>query len=220
MHSFQTFDSLPLDKDHGPTILIVDDSELSRIRLGKISREFRNENGLQVVEARTKDEALTILSTHTVHLCLLDKDLGNHVDGIELIPEFLQVQPHLQIMMVTGHNSVDSIVKAINYGAIDYITKDTEDGLIHAKMKRALSTANLHIENIRAVRGHQKETSSIVGNSKAILRVREIIPALAETSRPVLINGDTGTGKTTVAEAIHEHRGQYLKQKNPSFLCA
>lgn len=217
MRNFQTFDSLPLDKDRGPTILVVDDSELSRVRLGKISRDFRGEENIKVIEARNKEEAIAILTSNTVQLCLLDKDLGKNVDGIELIPELLQIQPHLQIIMVTGHSSVEAIVKAINYGAIDYITKDSDDSLIHAKMKRSLNTARLHIENIRAVRGHQKEISTIVGNSSAILQVKEKIPALAETARPVLILGESGTGKTTVADAIHEYRERFLKERGRPF---
>ncbi|TVQ77140.1 MAG: sigma-54-dependent Fis family transcriptional regulator [Bradymonadales bacterium] len=205
------------------SVLIVDDDAMTRDAL---SLSCSNMPGLDanVLVASTIEEALAILSTDCVQVMLLDKHLGRDsggmpVDGISFIPEFLEAQPELQILIVTGMKSFSDCVEAMRLGAFGYVPKDTPQDYLAEQIKRACEHSMLKNKQIRIDRGEQRSRSHIEfpGNSQAVKKLRSSLAAVAETSRPVLLNGETGTGKTTAAKWIHQHRESLFKEKDQPF---
>lgn len=214
----KTFDSLPADKGNGLTILIVDDEELGRLRVGAICEKLGPD--YKVLFANTLPEALNTLLQTRIHVALLDKNIGpNESDlsqnGIAAIPEMLKLQPHLQILMITGSKDFQDAVEATQNGAFGYVTKDTPDKLLVSHIQKAVQMASLIIENERLDRTKQNpDDIRLVGSSSAIVRLKAEISDVVQSDRPILLLGETGTGKTTVAKMIHDSRKKYLRQKD------
>ncbi len=218
-----TYDLAPSDKDDALTILIVDDEELGRLRLESACSALGS--AYQIVLAASLPEALKILAAKRVHVVLLDKNVGPEEsctaqNGIEAIPEMLTLQPHLQILMITGSKDLQDAVLATRYGAFGYVTKDTPEALLIANIQKAVQMASLIIEKERLSRSTVStgEQVNLVGTSSAIRRLKAQVTDIARSERPILLLGETGTGKTTVAKIIHEARKQYLKQKDRPFV--
>lgn len=172
------------------SVLIVDDDSMTRDAL---SLSCSNMPGLDanVLVASTIEEALAILSTDCVQVMLLDKHLGRDsggkpVDGISFIPEFLEAQPELQILIVTGMKSFSDCVEAMRLGAFGYVPKDTPQDYLAEQIKRACEHSLLKNKQIRIDRGEQRSRSHIEfpGNSQAVKKLRSSLAAVAETSSP------------------------------------
>ena len=123
-----TYDQHPPDREMGPTVLIVDDEALACERLKLALSQVEDADQLHIIHALTLAEANEILAKTLVHVVLLDKNLGPepvppNQNGIEGIPAMLRLQPHLQILMVTGSNDIQNMVWAMNLGACGYIAK-------------------------------------------------------------------------------------------------
>lgn len=210
----------PPDKAKGATVLIVDDELGVRRHFESLCLEF--DSSLRVLQAETIESAHEILSRTPVHVVLLDKNLGpdeESPNGIEAIPEMLQLQPCLQILVVTGSKKLDDVVHAMRLGACGYVIKGLSEDLFVAQVKRALSVAELVLEKTRAEKSnHTQEDFEFVGNSPSVRNLFEQARAYAESNRPVLITGESGTGKTITAKLIHEARTAFLKEKDRPFV--
>jgi DNA-binding NtrC family response regulator len=217
-----TYDQNPLDRDHGPTVLIVDDELAARKRVRFLCGTAAN--SLRVLDCDSIARALEIIANTPVHVVLLDKDIGaapntgiGH-NGIEAIPQFLALQPHLQILVITGSKQIQDAVRAMELGACGYVTKETHDGVLTAQIQREIHVARLFIAKNRAeAAANPEEEVRLVGSSAPIRQLEARIQAVAESSRPLLLLGESGTGKTTIAKMIHAYRRQYLKQKDRPF---
>lgn len=220
----------PPDRDGGATILIVDDELAVRIRHEELCK--RIEGNIRVLSCSSVRDALEIISSTVVHVVLLDKKLGpdestdpRH-NGIEAIPEMLLINPHLQILVITGSfvKLVDDVVTAMRYGAHGFALKGTkkQDDVIVLQIKNAINVAKLRMEKARqafAPPSNEEHTSfEFAGQSKAVRQLFKQIEAFSESNRPVLITGESGTGKTLAARLIHEHRKKYLKQDDRPFI--
>jgi len=220
----QTIDEDHPDRGMAPTVLVVDDEELSRRKMDLLCKSLVETGELRLLPAASADQAMALLATTPVHLILLDKNLGTGDDGqpengIEMIPQMLQIQPHVQILVVTGSSDVQNAVDAVKNGALGYMLKDSPDELIRVQIKKALSIARLTLDHIRTTREKPGESGqSLVGTSIAIQAIDNQIPGLAQSSLPALLLGETGTGKTTIAGLIHQCRLRFLKQKERPFL--
>ena len=223
MSSAITYDQHPPDRDYGPTVLIVDDETLSRTRLKILCSPLNHDSKFRVLEAVNLTEAMSVIASNTVHVVLLDKNLdckvtGSSENGIAAIPQMISLNPNIQILMVTGSDTVSDVVDAMKCGAFGYVPKNAVDEIVVAQIKKALAMATLTVEKTRQERiSRNGGAVDLAGNSPAIQALRARIEAVAESSKEVLLLGESGTGKTTAARLIHEYRKQYLKQRDRPF---
>ena len=203
-------------------MLIVDDEPHARDLLLLALRDVVGADTLHILHAKNLAEAFDQISSTTIHVVLLDKNLGPiendpaH-DGIEAIPAMLAIQPHLQILMVTGSDDIQDVVKAMKYGSFGYIVKGSGPELLIGHINRALEVAGLKLERIRLERIGTPKDIRPAGNSRVFRDILRQAQLLAESNRPVLLLGETGTGKTEMARWINFSRGKYLKQQDRPF---
>jgi DNA-binding NtrC family response regulator len=184
-----------------PRILVVDDEPVVRESL----RDWFTNDGFPVDMAADAHEALQKLQESSWDILLTDVKMPG-MDGLELQQKVKQIDPEITVIIMTAYASVDSAMQAIKEGAYDYVTKpldpeDLEQIIYRASERRLLVRENLQLkERIEAVGG---ETDEIIGECPEIRRVRELIQKAAPTETPVLITGESGTGKDLVARTIH-----------------
>lgn len=189
-------------------ILIVDDEDqLVEAFKKKLSRE-----GFSVSIASTARDALTLMKRQTFDVCVLDIRLPD-MDGVELLESIKKNEPNLEIIMLTGHASVDTAIQSMKLGAYDYLSKpckltELSNVIQKAYEKKALRERNIVLqEQLQRVEAHD----SFIGGSEPMNEVKRLIRLVAPSDVPVLVLGETGTGKELVARAIHN-----LSPRHPS----
>jgi two-component system nitrogen regulation response regulator NtrX len=179
------------------TILIVDDEESICQTLGGILTD----EGYEVVTAGSGEEALRVLEEEQPHLVLLDIWLPG-MDGIETLKAIKAGHPQLQIVMMSGHGSIETAVKSTKLGAFDFIEKPLSLEKVILVVNHALDLVRLEEENLllRQKVSHEYE---LTGESDPILELKEMIDIVAPTNAWILIMGENGTGKELVARSVH-----------------
>ncbi len=180
-------------------VLIVDDQEDMRFSLSKIVKK----GGYSVTTAANGKDALAMLKSSVVDLIFLDIGLPD-ANGIELIGAIHQITDDIDIVMLTGINEAKTAIEALRAGAIDYIVKPFDilefrtilDRILRARLMGKKAQLECHATGV----------NSIIGDSPQMMRIKETIHMAAEVGSPVLVTGETGTGKELVARAIHESR--------------
>ncbi len=181
------------------SILVVDDEEGIRTSL----RSILEDEGYQVAVAASGAEALKICGTDPPDLMILDIWMPE-MDGLETLRRVKEFVPTTQVMMMSGHGSIETAVKAVKLGAYDYIEKPLSLESVTLRVKHALEQYRLEQEN-RALRTKVQQKFELVGHSSAMQRLRQLIETAGPTNSRVLIGGENGTGKELVARAIHMH---------------
>jgi two-component system NtrC family response regulator len=153
--------------------------------------------------AMTGAQARELVRRHSFDVIVLDIRLPD-VDGVELLAEFKHHIPDVEIIMITGHGNIDTAVEAMKAGAYDYITKPFHLDKLELLLDRAYQRACLQREN-RGFR-HSQSSSNVprlVGSSPPIQEIRRMMQKVAPTNVPVLLTGESGSGKDVVAHNIH-----------------
>jgi two-component system response regulator HydG len=182
------------------SILIVDDEPVITQSLSR----WLAEDGYAVGTASSAAEALRRFQEKRWDLAFLDIMMPG-MDGLELQHRLHEIDPHLQVVVMTGYSSVDSAVRAMKQGAFDYLPKpfdpDNVSRLVHHAMeRRQLQRDNAGLrEQLEAVR----PIADMIGESAAMNRLREQILTVGPTDTTVMVRGESGTGKELVARAIH-----------------
>lgn len=179
------------------TILVVDDeANILRSVEGILSDE-----GFEVVSAESGKEALEKIDQLIPDLVLLDIWMPG-MDGIETLVKIKETYPYLQVVIMSGHGTIETAVKATKLGAYDFIEKPLSmEKLLHS-VKKALDYYQLE-EEISLLKQKHREKANLTGHSEPIQRLKEQIRIVAPTNAWVLISGENGTGKELVAHYIH-----------------
>lgn len=180
-----------------PTILIVDD-EPSIVQ--SLSGLLIDE-GFEVTTAGNGYEALQQIESNAPDLVLLDIWMPG-IDGLETLQEIKKGHPHTQVIMVTGHGTIETAVQATKFGAFDFIEKPLSIDKVIVAINNALNFRRLEEEN-RYLRKKTIEKHSITGSSEPVKALMASIAMVAPTDSWVLIKGENGTGKELVARTIH-----------------
>lgn len=179
-------------------ILIVDDERAIRSTLKEIL-EYENH---QVDEALDGAEGWEKVQTGGYDILLSDIKMPR-MDGTELLEKVLNAQLECQVIMISGHGTIETAVECIKKGAFDFIAKPLDLNRLMITLRNALDKSTL-IEETKVLRKKVAKGSEMVGESAAILRVKDMIARVAPTDARVLITGPNGTGKELVARQLHE----------------
>ncbi|AFM02344.1 response regulator with CheY-like receiver, AAA-type ATPase, and DNA-binding domains [Desulfitobacterium dehalogenans ATCC 51507] len=182
------------------SILILDDEE----DLRSILAQRLGRRGYEISEAGTAQEGMALLQENIFEAVLLDIRLPDG-DGLQLLQEMKKRQPDLQVIMLTGHGTLESAIEAMKAGAYDYLTKPCNLSELEITLQKALEQRKLMLENtgLRQVVHRQNAEPLIVGDSEIMQSLKEMTRKIAQTDTPVLIQGESGTGKELFARALH-----------------
>ena len=183
------------------TILIVEDEKNAREGL----REALQSPAYTILLAENGFQAEEIIRDKAVDLVLSDLKMPG-MTGLDLLKKVQVISPPTIFIIITAYGTVDSAVEAIKEGAYDYLTKPINLDQLELLIARSLKRKELEAENIYLKEQLQKRygLENMIGHSRAMERIFELIRQISPSSCTVLITGDSGTGKELVARAIHQ----------------
>jgi len=161
--------------------------------------------GFEATHAKNGHEALDVLSEHAYDLIITDLKLGD-LDGLKIVAAAKKAHPESEVVVITGHGSIDTAVAAIKAGAFDYLTKPIDSDELSIVLHKALERKSL-LGEVKRLREEVKDKYSfegIVYASPKMGGVLDLVRKVAATEAVVLVQGESGTGKELVARAIHE----------------
>ncbi len=181
------------------TLLVIDDDRV----FGETVKDFLSNGPLEVLLAHKAADGLTLCSLRKIDVVLLDQQLPD-AEGHTLCPDILKYNDQTKIIFSTAFPSFENAVKAIRTGAHDYLSKPYDLEELALAVKQAFRTLDLErteqIQNYQ--RSRDKEEAVVIGG-ESIAETLKMVDVAASTSSPVLITGETGTGKNLVAKSIH-----------------
>ncbi|MBJ6726898.1 sigma-54-dependent transcriptional regulator [Geomesophilobacter sediminis] len=181
------------------TILIVDDEEGIRSSLAGILED----EGYRTIAAADGMEALAVCKREIPRLVLLDIWMPR-MDGLQTLQALKERYPELNVIMMSGHGTIETAVKSTKLGAYDFIEKPLSLEKVVVTVENALAMTRLKEENA-SLRGLVLQSHEMIGSSPAMVKLREQIRMVAPTNASVLITGENGTGKELVARSVHFH---------------
>jgi DNA-binding NtrC family response regulator len=186
--------------------ILVVDNDADMVAL--LRRHLEGE-GWSVTAVTGGEDAQTALGREEYTVVLTDLVM-EPVDGLAVLREAQRVQPRARVILMTAFGSLESAIDAMRQGAYDYLTKPFKLPELSLVVKRAMEDQRLREENrrLRAEVERRYSFDNILGRSKAMQAVFEQIRVVADTDAPVLLLGDSGSGKELVARAIHWHSGR------------
>jgi len=180
-----------------PLVYVVDDEPA----VAKMLCMMLSRAGCEAIPFSTGPAALETLGRTLPRLVLLDLVLPG-MDGIEVLRRIREVAPDLPVVMVSGQGTIKAAVEAIKLGSFDFLEKPIDQHRLEAAVTRALECAGLR-RQVNVLRAELAGRYRMVGSSRALTEVRDLIGRAAPTVASVLITGESGVGKELVARAIH-----------------
>ena len=178
-------------------ILVIDDEPAIR----RILREILEHEKYNVDDAASAIDALPLVKENEYDAILCDIKMPQ-MDGIEFLEEAKQISD-APIIMISGHGTIDTAVEAIKKGAFDYISKPPELNRLLITLRNALDKSKLMTET-KALKKVVSRKYQMIGSSKPMMEIHDMIEKVAPTNARVLIEGENGTGKELVARQLHE----------------
>ena len=193
------------------SILLVDDDRLVLNSMADWLRSCQYD----VDTASTLQEAKNLLAARVYDIALVDIQLGNE-DGFSLLREISDKGNLTSVILITGYGTVESAISAIRAGAFDFLTKPLIDAELEMAIERALKQRRVISENRDLKQRLESKfgLENIVGCDHRMQRIYDIIESVADTRATILITGESGTGKSMIARAIH----QRSDRKNKPFI--
>jgi DNA-binding NtrC family response regulator len=184
------------------SLLMVDDEPSV---LSSLKRVFF-EDDYQIHTAGNGAQALELLSEFQIDAALIDLKMPG-MDGLTLLKAMREKFSQTMVIILTGHGSIQEAVEAVKLGAVDFLEKPYAPEGLRARIAQLYQIWNLKEENrqLRSRIEFQFGFDRLVGHSTATLKLKELIAQVGPNAAPVLIQGETGTGKELVARAIHHH---------------
>lgn len=181
-------------------ILIIEDEAAIRRVLGKIISE--ENDAYKVEEAEDGLSGMEKIKDNDYDLVLCDIKMPK-MDGVEVLERAKKLKPEIPFVMISGHGDLDTAVNTMRLGAFDYISKPPDLNRLLNTVRNALDRKVLVVENKRLKKKVSKNYQ-MIGESKAITHIKDMIEKVAATDARVLITGPNGTGKELVAHWLHE----------------
>jgi len=179
------------------SILVIDDEPV----LQDVLSTLLGNEGFEVHSAMTAAQGLTVLAEEDIDVVLLDLMLPDR-NGLDLLPEITNLVPDLPVIVITAHSSVESAIQAMREGAFHYVPKPFKNEVVLHLVRRAAERRQLEREN-RLLRNRLDGIGEIIGTSRRMEEVFELIRRAAPARSNILVTGESGTGKELAARAIH-----------------
>ncbi|HQA07822.1 MAG TPA: sigma-54 dependent transcriptional regulator [Syntrophomonadaceae bacterium] len=194
-----------------PLILVADDEENIRLLLEKVLRA----EDLDVVTVDNGPKALDYIANHRVAITIMDIRMPK-MDGMEVLKRIRAQDPDAIIIFLTAFATIKTAVEAMRHGAFDYLTKPFEIDDLRVSVDRALKVWHLIEENrsLRALIKRNPPNNILCSNNPKMRKIETLLKKIAKSDYTITIYGETGTGKSLLAKAIHE----YSNRKNAPFV--
>jgi two-component system nitrogen regulation response regulator NtrX len=179
-------------------ILVIDDEKAIRNTLKEVL-EYENH---QVDLSEDGPTGLDLFSNNAYDVVLCDIKMSQ-MDGIEVLQKISASSPEIPVIMISGHGNIDTAVEAIKKGAYDFLEKPLDLNRLLITIRNAMDKSTLIIQT-QVLKKQVSKMYEIIGESDAIIKVKDMIDKIAPTEARVLITGANGTGKELVAHQIHE----------------
>jgi DNA-binding NtrC family response regulator len=185
-----------------PRILVVDDDR----ETCRFMRELLEEPAHEIETAETPEDALTLLEGDRFDLVVSDINLNADLSGLDLLREFKARDPQVEVVLISAFGTLETALEAVKAGAFDYVSKPVDIGQVRDVVARALARRARAAEPKASPFPAGRTTpDGLVGRSGGMLAVYKQIALACASDAPVLVTGETGTGKELVARAIHRH---------------
>ncbi len=181
-------------------ILLVDDEEA----LCNAASKILQKEGYRVSFVHTAQEGLAKFETETADLLITDLMLPDS-DGIAVLKRAKELRPTVEVIVITGHGTVEKAVEAMRLGAYDFIEKPIDPNSLRKTVSKAVERQRLASENqqLREQLQQARGEDPLIGGTPAMIEVKKLVRQIAPTDVSVLIQGESGTGKEVVADMLH-----------------
>src|SRR3954463_4174310 len=193
---------LQANTPHKPRLLVLDEDRIILQSLG----QFLRREGYDVRTTDNPEDALGILESNPVELLLADINMPG-IKPADFLRDIRRRFPHVVVIVITGYGSIEGAVEATKIGALDYLTKPIVDDEIRVVVEKAIRQQSLLFENqtLKQQLDLRFGLENVIGHDYKMLKIFDLVEAVADSRTTVLMTGESGTGKSLLARAVH-HR--------------
>jgi DNA-binding NtrC family response regulator len=201
---------MKLSNNSQKQVLLVDDE----VHILSTARLVLESSGISdVLTVNDSREVMTLLEERPIAVIVLDLHMP-YLSGLELLPKIIQNYPHIQVILVTSNDEIETVVECMKMGAFDYLAKPVDSRRLVASVRKALDLTSLSSELSSLKQclltdqlDHPEAFAAIVTGNKKMRALFQYVEIVAVTRQPIIITGDTGAGKELMARAIHDLSG-------------